>query len=172
MATGEDEIINKVNTSGLLVIDLGDWYDTRPRILIDLKDFLWQGIAIKEKEYREQLKNMDWSLYNNSLVAITCSEDALIPTWAYMLIASKLQPYAAKIVFGTLDQLDYVLFENKLNSLDIEGYKDKKIVIKGCGKYDISPNAYMLLTQKLQPMASSIMFGEPCSTVPIYKKKV
>lgn len=166
-----DEIVNKVNASGLVVIDLGDYYDPRERVQIDLKNFLWQGIALKEKEYREQLKNINWDSYQNKLVAVTCSEDAIIPTWAYMLIASKLQPYAAKIVFGNLEQLDSIIFEQFLEKFPIENYLDKKVVIKGCGKYQISPNAYMLLTTKLQNVASSIMFGEPCSTVPVYKKK-
>ncbi|MFN8438969.1 MAG: DUF2480 family protein [Cytophagales bacterium] len=167
-----EEILNKVATSGLVVIDLGDWYDQRKRIQIDLKDYLWQGIALKEKDFREHLKNLDLNQFKDTLVAVQCSEDAIIPMWAYMLVVAKLQPVAAKVVFGTLEDIDNFLFEELLNSLDLETYRDKKVVIKGCGKYPIGPHVYMKLTSLLQPLVSSIMFGEPCSTVPVYKNQV
>jgi len=170
MQINNSEIINKVSNSGLITIDLEDFYAKGERVLFDIKDNLWQGLALKEQEFRDFLKERDWSQYKDKNVAITCSVDAIVPTWAYMLLSSKLTPYAHKIVFGDLTQLENSLYEEILNQIDYEQYRDKKIVIKGCGKLFVPTNAFVLLTNKLQGIASSIMFGEPCSTVPIYKK--
>jgi hypothetical protein len=164
------DIVNKVSNSGLITVDLEDFYAKGERVLFDIKDNLWQGLALKEQEFRNFLKEHDWSQYQNKNVAITCSVDAIVPTWAYMLLSSKLTPYAHKIVFGDLAQLENSLYEEILNNLDYEQYRDKKIVIKGCGKLSVPTNAYVQLASKLQGVSSSIMYGEPCSTVPIYKK--
>jgi hypothetical protein len=164
------EIINKVASSGLITIDLEDYYDKAPRVLWDIKNNLWQGLVLKEKDFRDFIKEHDWSQYLGSNVAITCTEDAIIPTWAYMLLASKLKPYAKRVVFGDLAQLEVTIYQEVLSHLDYEEYRDKKIVIKGCGKLNVPTDAYVQLTSKLIDIASSVMFGEPCSTVPVYKK--
>lgn len=169
METSTD-IVNKVSNSGLITVDLEDFYAKGERVLFDIKDNLWQGLALKEQEFRNFLKEHDWAQYKDKNVAITCSVDAIVPTWAYMLLSSKLTPYAHKIVFGDLAQLENSLYEEILNNLDYEQYRDKKIVIKGCGKLSVPTNAYVQLASKLQGVSSSVMYGEPCSTVPIYKK--
>ncbi len=165
------EIINKVASSALVSFDLESLYPHGERLLYDLKDNLYMGLILKEKDFREFLKNHDWAQYSGKYVAITCSEDAVIPTWAYMLLAGKLQPFAAKVVFGDLEQLESAIFDEILAKLDLGPYQDAKVVIKGCSKLAVPTSAYVSLTNRLLPVAQSIMFGEPCSTVPLFKRK-
>ena len=166
----EDVIVNKVAESGLITIDLEEYYPKEETAVFDLKDHLFMGLILKEKEYREALKNLDWSVYQNKNVALTCSADAVIPMWAYMLTASHLQPVAKEVVFGNEDFLHRALFLKNLSQINPSEFADKRVVIKGCGDKNISETAYVEITKLLRPVAKSIMYGEPCSTVPIYKK--
>lgn len=166
----EGEIINRVAQSSIATINLEDLYVPGDRVVFDLKDNLFQGIILKEKEFRDFLKSNDWSAYQDKHVAIFCSVDAIIPTWAYMLLTVHIEPKAKTIVYGDLSVLEDELFKRALKLLNPKDYKDKKVVIKGCGKIDVPTSAYIELTSLLRPYASSIMYGEPCSTVPIYKK--
>ena len=168
----ENEIINKVANSGLITIDLEEYYPKGERVLFDLKPLLFQELILKEKDFREFIKNHDWALYQNKLVAITCTADAIVPTWAYMLISIALEPYAKKIVFGNLQTLETVLFNDALQTINYSDYTDKRIVIKGCGNLPVTTHAYVELVNGLRPFAKSIMYGEPCSTVPLYKAPV
>lgn len=166
-----NEIINKVSQSGLITIDLEEFYPKGERILFDIKDLLFQGQIVREKDFREFVKTHTWADYKDKYVAIICSADAIVPTWAYMLIATQLEPYAKKIVFGNLETLETLLFDKILSEINPNDYKDARIVIKGCGTLPIPIAAFVELTKILRPVAKSIMYGEPCSTVPIYKKK-
>lgn len=166
----EDEIINRVANSPLITFDLEQYYHHGERILFDIKDWLFQGMILKEKDFRQSIKEHDWSIYQDKNVAITCSVDAIIPTWAYMLITIQLSPFAHCVVQGDLSALNYALFKEALFAVDPENFRDKKIVIKGCGKHPVPDAAYVEITRLLTPVASSIMYGEPCSTVPLYKK--
>lgn len=166
----EDVIVNKVAESGLITIDLEEYYPKEETAVFDLKDHLFMGLILKEKEYREALKNVDWSVYQNKNVAITCSADAVIPMWAYMLTATYLQPVAKEVVFGNEDFLHRTLFLKNLSKINTGEFADKRVVIKGCGDKSISETAYVEITKLLRPVVKSIMYGEPCSTVPIYKK--
>ena len=168
METGE--IINKVANSGLISLDLEELYDHRERVVYDLKDNLFQEIILREKDFRTFLKENDWSVYQDKNVAVTCSVDAIIPTWAYMLLALQLQPYANMITYGGLDELETQLFNQALDAVDVEKYRDKKVVVKGCSKFPVPNSAYLAITIKLKPVVQSLMFGEPCSTVPLYKR--
>ncbi len=166
----EGEIINRVAQSSIVTINLEDLYVPGERAVFDLKDNLFQGIILREKEFRDFLKSNDWSAYQDKHVAIFCSVDAIIPTWAYMLLAVHIEPKAKTIVYGDLSVLEDELFKGALKIINPKDYKDKKVVIKGCGKIDVPTSAYVELTRLLRPYATSIMYGEPCSTVPIYKK--
>ncbi len=166
----EDVIVNKVAESGLITIDLEEYYPKEETAVFDLKDHLFMGLILKEKDYREALKNLDWFIYQNKNIALTCSADAVIPMWAYMLAASYLQPIAKEVVFGNEDFLHRILFLKNLARINTEEFIDKRVVIKGCGDKSISETAYVEITKLLRPVAKSIMYGEPCSTVPIYKK--
>ena len=165
-----EEITNKVANSGLITIDLGELYLPGERVVIDIKDQLFQELILREKDFREFIKSHDWSQYKDKYVALTCSADAIIPDWTWMLLASALQPFAKKIVFGSIEVLETVLFDETLLNLDIEKYRDARIVIKGCGDKHVPKSAYIELTRKLQPIVKSLMYGEPCSTVPIFKQ--
>lgn len=165
----ENEITNKVASSGIITIDLEEFYPQGERKLIDIKPQLFQELILREKDFREYIKNTDWSVYQDCYVAIICSADAIIPTWAYMLMSLALEPYAKKICFGNLEQLESILYEEQLSKHNFEQYKDARIVVKGCGKLPVPTQAYVNLTGKLKPFAKSIMYGEPCSTVPLYK---
>ena len=165
-----DSIVNKVAQSGLITIDLEAFYPQGERVLFDIKDLLFQGLILREKDFREFIKNEDWSKYKDKYVALVCSADAIVPTWAYMLLATQLEPFAQKVVFGDLETLETVLYSEILNQLKIDEYKDARIVIKGCGNLPIPKSAYVQITSLLRPVAKSIMYGEPCSTVPLYKK--
>lgn len=166
----DNEIVNKVSTSGIVTINLEDFYIKGERVLFDIKPLLFQELILKEKDFREFIKNNDWSQYQNKMVALTCTADAIVPTWAYMLLTLALKPFAKKVVFGDLQSLETLLFAEQLEKVDVKDYKDARVVIKGCGDIDLPKNAYVQLTALLQPYVKSIMYGEPCSTVPLYKK--
>lgn len=166
-----EEMVNKVAESGLISFDLEEYYPKGEIKTFDLKEYLFMGLILKEKDFRAALQTTDWTVYQDANVAITCSADAIIPMWAYMLIASYLQPYAKEIVFGDEKKLVSTLLFKNLGSVKGEEYTDKRVVVKGCGEVDIPESAYVEITNKLRPFVKSIMYGEPCSTVPIYKKK-
>lgn len=166
----ENLIVNKVAESGLITLDLEEYYPKEETAIFDLKNYLFMELILKEKDYREALKNLDWSIYQNKNVAITCSADAVIPMWAYMLAATYLQPVAKEVIFGNEDFLHRTLFLKNLSKLNTTEFADKRVVIKGCGDKSISETAYVEITKLLTPVVKSIMYGEPCSTVPIYKK--
>ena len=166
-----DEIVNKVAESGLVTIDLEKYLPQKGSIAVfDLKDFLFMGLILKEKDFREALKQQDFNVYKDKLVAVTCTADAIIPVWAYMLVASYLQPLAKELVMGDEDFLHKTIFLKNINTINIADYQDKRIVVKGCGDLETGPFAYLEITKLLRPVAKSIMYGEPCSTVPVYKK--
>jgi len=164
-------IVNKVAASGLLTLDLEAYLPKAPVVSFDLKDHLFMGLILKEKDFREALKQKDWSEYQNKYVAVICSVDAVIPVWAYMLVVSYLQPVAREVFIGSEAQLVQHLVQQQIAAIDTTEYADQRVVIKGCGEVPIEPYAYAAITQKLLPVVKSIMYGEPCSTVPVYKKK-
>ncbi|MEO6454652.1 MAG: DUF2480 family protein [Ginsengibacter sp.] len=166
----ENIIINKVAESGLTTIDLETYYPKEEAIMFDLRKYLFMGLIIKEKDFREALKSTDWLMYKNKNVYITCSADAVIPMWANMLVASYLQPLAVNVIYGDEDFLYKSIFLKNLSQLRPEDFSDKRVVIKGCGDKAIPEFAYVEITKLLRPVVKSIMYGEPCSTVPIYKK--
>jgi len=165
------EIINKVAQSGLVTIDLEDLYVPGERVLFDLKSWLYEELILKEKDFREKLKSHPWEDYKDKFVAITCTADAIIPTWAFMLVAAQIKPFAKKIIFGNLQKLEEELFDEAISKINPDDYKDQKVVIKGCSKIEVPVSAYVNLTAMLRPVVKSIMYGEPCSTVPVFKKK-
>ena len=166
-----EPLINKVAESGLITIDLEKWYPRESTIVFDMKDHLFMGMILKEKDFREALKNLDWEPYRDKHVAITCSADAIIPVWAYMLVVAYLEPVAKEIIMGDEKELHKTLFLKNVSAINVNEFTDKRVVIKGCGETPIADYIYMEITRKLRPVAKSIMYGEPCSTVPIYKKR-
>lgn len=164
------EITNKVALSGIITIDLEEFYPQGERVLFDIKDLLFQGLILREKDFREFIKNEDWSKYKNKYVALICSADAIVPTWAYMLLATQLEPYVKRVVFGNFEVLETVLYDEILGKLNINDYKDARVVIKGCGHLPVPKAAYVEIARLLRPIAKSIMYGEACSTVPLYKQ--
>ncbi|MEO6904099.1 MAG: DUF2480 family protein [Bacteroidia bacterium] len=166
----DKEIINKVAQSGIITIDLETFYPMGERVLFDIKNLLFQELILREKDIREFVKSNDWSIYKDKYVALTCSVDAVVPTWAYMLLTTYLEPFAKKIVFGNLETLETILYQDVFNDLDFTDYKNARIVIKGCGNLPVPKAAYVQLTTILRPIAKSIMYGEACSTVPLYKQ--
>ena len=156
-----DEIVNKVAQSGIITIDLEEFYPEGKRVLLDLKPFLFQELILKEKDFREQLKSHDWLAYKDAYVAVTCSADAIIPTWAYMLMEVYLQPVAKRTVFGTLETLEAVLYNEIVSRLDISPYKDGRIVIKGCSNKPVPVAAYLALTERLRPLAKVLCTANP-----------
>lgn len=172
MSTEAEEIKNKVANSGLEPLNLGDFYPEGERVVIDLKDHLFEGLILREKDFRAYLKNEDWTKYKDKFIAITSTADAIIPHWAYMLLASELQPYAKKVVSGNSDTLEAVLFSEAIREkLHPENYKDKRVMIRGCGDKELPLSAFSDAVTLLKPYAKSIMYGEACSNVPIYKSK-
>ena len=167
----EEVFVNKVANSGIETINLEDYFPVGERVSIDVKELLFMELVLKEKDFREWIKTNDWTQYSEKFVAVYCSSDAIVPTWAYMLISSKLSGIAQKVVFGDLNALESALWENAFNTLEVENYKDKKVVIKGCGDLPVSAAAYTNITSKLLPVVQSLMYGEPCSTVPVFKRK-
>lgn len=166
----EEEIINRVSGSGLVTLDLEAYFHPGERLVYDLKQNLFQELILREKEFREFLKTHDWSVYKGKNVAILCSADAIVPTWAYMLLAIRLQPFAHKVVFGDLQALEQALYQEALFRINPEDFRGVKVVIKGCGKLPVPDFAYVEIVNRLLPVVSSLMYGEPCSTVPLYKK--
>jgi hypothetical protein len=166
-----EAIINKVANSGLITIDLEKYAPNNEVAVFDLKDHLFMGMILKEKEYREGLKNFDWQPFKEKNAAIICSVDAIIPVWAYMLAASYLQEVAHEVYVGSVEEMGKHIFLKNLSAIDINNYADQRIVVKGCGDRQIESFAYAEITRLLKPVAKSIMYGEPCSTVPVYKKK-
>lgn len=166
----QNQIINRVATSSLVTFDLEKYYEPGERVLIDLKDQLFQGMILREKDLRDFVKDHNWQQYENKSVAITCSADAIIPTWAFMLVAIAANSYAKRVILGTLSQLEEKIFEEKLSEIEWSEYQNTKVVIKGCSKISVPESIYVEVVNKLKPIATSIMFGEPCSTVPLYKR--
>jgi hypothetical protein len=166
-----DEIINKIAASGLITLDLEEFYPKEEIVMFDLKPHLFMELILKEKDFRAALQGLDWSIYQDKIAAVTCTADAIIPMWAYMLIASYLQPIAKEIIFGTEEEARRQIFINNIAAIPANDYVDQRVVVKGCGNLPIGEFAYMEITKKLRPVAKSIMYGEPCSTVPIFKKK-
>jgi hypothetical protein len=166
-----EPIINKVAESGLITIDLEKYYPREPVVVFDMKPHLFMEMILKEKDFREGLKNHDWEQYRDKYVAVTCTADAIIPVWAYMLVAAYLEPVAKEIIMGDEKELHKTLFLKNIAAINTEEFTDKRIVIKGCGETPIDDYAFLEITKRLRPFAKSIMYGEPCSTVPIYKKR-
>jgi len=166
-----DKIVNRVAKSALKTIDLEEYYPQGTRTVIDIKNWLFQELILKETDFREYLKNHDWKQYKDHYVALTCSADVIIPSWAYMLITTCIFPYAKKVVVGDLKALETAVFQDIINSIDLEEFKAKPVIVKGCTNKPIPETAYIQLIEKLQPVVKSMLFGEPCSTVPLFKRK-
>ncbi|MDY7394639.1 DUF2480 family protein [Aureibaculum sp. 2210JD6-5] len=166
-----EEIVNRIANSKLITIDLEDFYPEGERILFDISDWLYEGLILREKDFRDNVLNHNWSQYKNTFVALTCKTDAIIPSWAYLLITTHLSPFTKKVVVGNLELLETTIFQDIINNLDISEYKDKPIIIKGCAEKPIPETASVQLVEKLLPLAKSIMFGEACSTVPLFKRQ-
>lgn len=166
------ELVNKVAQSGIVSIDLEDFYPAENSIVsFDLKDYLFRGLILREKDFREALAAIDWTTYQDKYVALYCSADAIIPNWAWMLVTVNAEPYAAGILLGNPEDTVKKIYANRLAALDKEQYRDQRVVIKGCSDKPVPVDAYVEITRILRPFAKSIMYGEPCSTVPVYKKK-
>jgi Protein of unknown function (DUF2480) len=168
----EETFVNKVAESGIVTINLEDYYPKDAVVVFDMKEHLFMGLILKEKDFRETLKTLDTTIYENKIVALTCSADAVIPMWAYMLVTSLLQPLAKEIIFGNEDFAKENILLRNINNINAGTFSDGRIVIKGCGDLPIAEAAYIAITNKLRPVAKSIMYGEPCSTVPVYKRKL
>jgi Protein of unknown function (DUF2480) len=166
-----EEIVNKVANSVLEVFDLEDFYQEGIRVQIDIAQWLIEGYLLKEKDFREALKNFDWQQYQNNFVAIHCSTDAILPSWASILVASYLASYAKKVVLGSLQDLENAIYQDALSTIDFSVYQDKPVILKGCSKKPVPESAYIMAISKLQEVAKSVMYGEACSAVPIYKLK-
>ena len=166
----ESTFVNKVADSGIISLNLEDFRPQQEVVVFDMKDYLFMGLILKEKDFRESLKALNLEPYTGKLIAITCSADAIIPMWAYMLAASALQPVASDIYFGSKEEVGNKILIKNIQQIKASDYSDKRLVIKGCGELPVSEEAYMEITKKLRPVAKSIMYGEPCSTVPVYKK--
>ncbi|MEM0517867.1 MULTISPECIES: DUF2480 family protein [Aequorivita] len=166
-----NEIVNRVANSKLATFNLEDVYPKGERIAFDISQWLLEGIVLRESDFRDRANNYDWSQYQDKYVALYCSTDAIVPGWAYLLLSLHLAPFAAKVTVGSLEELESILFAELLQNLDVSEYTDKPVIIKGCAHKPIPQNAYVLLAQKLQPVAKSIMYGEACSSVPLYKRR-
>lgn len=165
------EIVNRVANSKLVTFDLQDFYPAGERVLFDIKDWLLEGLVLRETVFREKALEHDWAQYQDKYVALTCSTDAVIPAWAYMLLATYLQPYTRKTVTGDLDTLETILYTEIIDKLDVQDLKDKPVIVKGCSHKPVPKNAYLLLIQKLQPVVKSLLYGEACSSVPLFKSR-
>jgi hypothetical protein len=166
----ETPLINRIAESGLTTLDLADLLPKQPVLAFDMKPLLVQGLVLMEKAFREHLKQTDWQLYKDQIVAVYCSADALIPKWAYMLLASYLQPVAKQVVYGSVVDAENALLLKAIADIDVKQYEGARLVIKGCGDRDIPAEAYLAISTQLLPVVKSLMYGEPCSTVPIYKQ--
>tara|TARA_B100000767_G_scaffold56820_1_gene52478 strand:- start:545 stop:1051 length:507 start_codon:yes stop_codon:yes gene_type:complete len=165
------EIVNRVAKSSLITMDLTDYAPTKPIAVLDLKDFLFQGIVLKEKEYRQSLKEFDFSIYKNATVALNCSSDAIVPMWAFMLVTSYLNSVNSDIHFGVKEAVFQQIFTNNINAIEASEFESKKVIVKGCGQIPLTEALYIAITKKLQNKVSSLMFGEACSAVPVLKNK-
>ena len=165
------DIINRVAESSLVQLDLEEWYDDAERESFDVAQYLYMGLVLKELDFRSALKQLDWSRFQGKHLAIHCSADAIVPTWAFMLVSTYAAPFAKSIVFGTKESIDGILFERWIANLDLSAYQDQKVIVKGCSKHPVPVSAYISITAKLSPVVQSLMFGEPCSNVPLYKRK-
>lgn len=165
------EIINKVADSGIITINLEDYLPQEPILVFDIKDYLFRGLILKEKDFREALKQIDWTAYKGQFVTITCSTDAIVANWAYMLVVAYLQPFAKEILIGNVEEAREALLRKNINNIAANQYENQRIVIKGCGDQEMQAFAYAEITKVLLPHVKSLMYGEPCSTVPVYKKK-
>lgn len=166
----EEEIINKVANSSLEVFDLEDFYPNGVRAQIDLSQWLYEGFLLKEKDFREALKNHDWQQYEGEFIAINCSTDAILPAWASILATTYVAPFAKKVVLGTISDLNTAIYQEILTTVDFSKYQDKPVILKGCSKKPVPDSAYIMAIQELQKVARSVMYGEACSAVPLYKK--
>jgi hypothetical protein len=167
----QENFVNKVAASGLVTLNLEDYYPAGERLVYDIKENLFHGLMLREKDFREFIKTHDWTQYAGKNVAVVCSADAIVPTWAYMLLSNRMKPYANEVVFGNLEVLEAVLFIKALSRIDVNDYANERVVIKGCGDIAVPTAAYVELTNLLTPVVKSIMYGEPCSTVPVFKRK-
>jgi len=165
-----DEIKNRVADSNLITIDLEDFYPIENRVALDISQWLFEGSILREKEFRKQIKNYNWEQYKDQYIALTNTSGAIIPAWAFMLVTVLLTPFAKNISIGDLEQLENKIFSEIISKLDLSKYNDKRVIIKGCSNKPIPENAYIKLTQKLQPIVKSLMYGEACSSVPLFKK--
>jgi len=166
-----DEIVNRVANSALIAIDLADYAPSQSIAVLDVKDFLFQEIILKEKEFRANLKEFDFSIYQDKIIAINCSSDAIVPMWAFMLVTSFLKGIASKIHFGKKEDVFQQIFTANIDAIDATEFKNKKVIVKGCGQIPLSESLYIAITKKLQNTVSSLMFGEACSAVPVLKNK-
>jgi hypothetical protein len=171
MSGMSDEIINKVAQSGLISLDLEDYYPEEKIVLFDLKPLLFMEMILKEKEFRDALQHIDWTVYQDKIVAVTCTADTIIPLWAYMLVAVRLEPFAKDMILGDEQTALRQTFLARIAAIDVTGFADKRVVVKGCGDKSVGADAYMEIARRLRPLVKSILYGEPCSTVPVYKKK-
>ncbi|MEY3450403.1 MAG: hypothetical protein RL711_228 [Bacteroidota bacterium] len=165
------EIVNRVSNSTLITLNLEDYHHQGERVVYDIKDNLYMEMILKEKDFRAFVKEHDWSIYQSKNIALQCSVDAIVPTWAYMILATRLQAFANMVVFGNDEVLDQALVQQALSKINVEDFRGAKVVVKGCGKIPISTFAYVEITRMLAPVVASLMYGEPCSTVPVYKAK-
>lgn len=165
-----ETLVNRVANSGLITLNLEDYLPKEEAVVFDLKDYLFMGLILKEKDFREALKSLHWSAFAGKNVAIVCSADAVIPVWAYMLVTAYLQPVAAAVFVGTVEEMQKHLFLQNIKAINPDEFKEGRIVIKGCGEKEVGPFAYAEITRLLLPHVKSIMYGEPCSTVPVYKR--
>lgn len=167
----QENIVNKVAASGLVTLNLEEYFHKGERLVYDIKDNLFHGLILKEQDFRAFIKTHNWEQYQGQNIAITCSADAIVPTWAYMLLASKMKPFVNEVVFGSLEALETVLYTKALAKIDLHSFAGERVVIKGCADLAVPVSAYVEITALLTPVVKSIMYGEPCSTVPIYKRK-
>ncbi|MCF8459868.1 MAG: DUF2480 family protein [Flavobacteriales bacterium] len=165
-----NEIRNKVAESTLITFNLEDLYQVGERKSFDLKDFLFEGLILREKDYRQALKDFDWTVYRDAFVNIQCSADAIVPQWAFMLAATYLQPVAKRVVMGNLETLETVLYQEALAGIELEQFRDERVIVKGCSKYPVPTSAYVEFVSRLLPISKAVMYGEACSTVPLFKR--
>ncbi len=169
--TGEQPLVNRVANSGLITLDLERFYPAEETATFDLKDHLFQGLILREKDFREVIKNHDWTQYAGKVLLVCCSADAIIPMWAYMLVTTAAAPYALDVFQGNHSEWLRAAYREKIAQMEMDIYQDQRLVIKGCGAKPVPPAAYLEISRRLQPVAKSILFGEPCSTVPVFKRK-
>ncbi|RMB63504.1 DUF2480 family protein [Dokdonia sinensis] len=166
----KDQIVNRVANSKLVTFNLEDLYPSGARVILDISQWLDEGFILREVRFRESIKNHNWQQYENRYVALQCSTDAIVPAWAFMLVATQLQGIAKKTVTGSLETLETILYTEAIANLDITPYENVPVIVKGCTNKPVPENAYLLLIEKLQPVVRNLMFGEACSSVPLYKK--